>query len=182
MGAVRLYVFDSYGQQGCTNPNGCYNTGRMDPSKPSGQQCIDPDPQFFTSMQDLLAYAGSRGESIQQTTREQVNQLCSGNVVDAGSSPPGCDNCGSGSGSGSGSTSYSTSSGAIYSPNSWALPPGSSSEPAGGRGLADFTGDPIASGQAFSQGTTAAAGAAEGIGPIPWWVLVAVALLILWRR
>ena len=65
---VRMYVWDGT----------YYQTGVLDTSQPAGKQCLSPDPQSFTSIQQMIDYAAAKGESIQQVTIDQVNSLCSG--------------------------------------------------------------------------------------------------------
>lgn len=65
---VRMYVWDGT----------YYQTGVLDTSAPAGKQCLNPDPQSFTSIQQMIDYAAAKNESIQQVTIDQVNALCSG--------------------------------------------------------------------------------------------------------
>jgi len=57
-----------------------YQTGVLDPNATSGKQCLNPDPQSFTSIEDMINYAYAQGESLQQVTLDQVNSLCSGQM------------------------------------------------------------------------------------------------------
>jgi hypothetical protein len=67
---IRMYVYDGT----------YYQTGLLDTTASSGKQCLSPDPQSFTSIEDMINYAAARGESIQQVTLDQVNSLCSGQI------------------------------------------------------------------------------------------------------
>lgn len=65
---VRMYVFDGT----------YYQTGVLDTAAQPGKQCLQPDPQSFTSIEQMINYASAKGESLQQVTVDQVNALCSG--------------------------------------------------------------------------------------------------------
>jgi len=67
---VRMYVWDGT----------YYQTGVLDTSAPTGKQCLSPDPQSFTTIQQMIDYAAAKNESIQQVTVAQVNALCSGQM------------------------------------------------------------------------------------------------------
>ncbi len=78
MARIRLYLYNSH-DGGATY---VYDTGVFDSSAPLGQGCLNPDAQQFASIQDLLAYANSHAESVQQVNSvQEVNAICSGQIV-----------------------------------------------------------------------------------------------------
>jgi hypothetical protein len=88
----RAYIYNSHDGGGSF----VYDTGRIDTSAPSGQQCLNPDPQQFGSIQDLIQYAAAHNENIKQfQSVAEVNAYCSA----AFTAPPqiagtgGCVNC-----------------------------------------------------------------------------------------
>lgn len=112
MARIRLYLYNSH-DGGATY---VYDTGVFDSSAPPGAGCLNPDAQQFASIQDLLAYANSHGETVQQVNSvQEVNAICSGQVVQP-TSQQGCTAgiCGPqapGGGGGSGGIPTTTSGG-----------------------------------------------------------------------
>lgn len=103
MAGVRAYIFSPPGSPSCPPDavNGCYNTGHIDTDAPAGQSCLNPDPQQFGSLQDLIAYANSHGESLRQfNSVAEINAVCGASpvqVAPAGSpSSSGVSACGMG--------------------------------------------------------------------------------------
>lgn len=68
MALIRVFIFD--GSQ--------FQTGLVDTSQAAGQQCMNPDPQTFNSYDQMLQYASSNGENIQEVTPDQLTSICSG--------------------------------------------------------------------------------------------------------
>lgn len=86
MARIRLYYYNSH-DGGATF---VYDTGVFDSSAPPGAGCLNPDAQQFASLQDLLAYANSHGETVQQVNSvQEVNAICSGQMAQP-SQPSGC--------------------------------------------------------------------------------------------
>lgn len=84
MAGVRAYIFSPPGSPSCPPDavNGCYNTGHIDTNAPAGQACLNPDPQQFGSLQDLIAYANSHGEALRQfNSVAEVNAVCGASSV-----------------------------------------------------------------------------------------------------
>jgi hypothetical protein len=78
MARIRLYLYNSH-DGGATY---VYDTGVFDSSAPPGAGCLNPDAQQFASIQDLLAYANSHAETVQQVNSvQEVNAICSGQVA-----------------------------------------------------------------------------------------------------
>jgi len=75
MAKVRLYIYSSHdGGQTFV-----YDTGVFDSSAPPGAGCLNPDARQFANIQDVLAYAAGRGETVQQVSSvAEVNAICSG--------------------------------------------------------------------------------------------------------
>lgn len=77
MAKVRLYIYSSH-DGGQTY---VYDTGVFDSSAPPGAGCLNPDARQFASIQDVLAYAAGRGETVQQVSSvAEVNAICSGGI------------------------------------------------------------------------------------------------------
>src|SRR5262245_39959839 len=82
MARIRLYIYS-------TDPYPRYDTGVYDDSAPPGAGCLQPDAQQFTSIQDLLSYAASRGEVVRQVNSvAEVNALCGGGFQSTGANQP----------------------------------------------------------------------------------------------